>query len=74
MELTKGQPVTFNVIGIQPVAGTYVGPVKVSAKYPKGGHRVRVYNQTGSVVVKNSPATYATMDEALAVVAASYGR
>ncbi len=72
--LTKGQPVTVNIIGIQPVAATYIGAVKVSAKYPAGGHRVELHGQPGiKIVVKNDPTVHATIDDALAVVAASYG-
>jgi hypothetical protein len=73
-QLAKGQPVTFNVIGVQPVAGIYAGAVKVSARYPTGGHRVELYGQPGvRVVVKNAPTVHPTIADALAVVAASYG-
>ena len=68
-ELAKGDAVTVKIIGIAPVVAEYVGVVKVSTKYPKGGHRVRI--QGGNVVVKNTPTRYASTE---AAVAASYGR
>lgn len=41
---SKGETVIFKVLGHE-VQGEYVGAVKVSAKYPQGGHRVLVHGR-----------------------------
>ncbi len=45
---SKGQQVVFTVLG-HDVTGEYVSPVKVSAKYPNGGHKVLVHGRPAIV-------------------------
>ena len=53
--LTTGQTVACDMTGLgHNVIATYVGPIKVSAKYPQGGHKVRI--ATGQVLtVRKTP-------------------
>jgi hypothetical protein len=54
--LTPGQPIACDMTGLgHYVTGTYIGPVTVSAKHPKGGHRVRLANCKNTKVVARTP-------------------
>lgn len=72
---TKGQVVTFNVMGLaaRPVVAEYVRPIKPSAKYPKGGHRLTIDGGKTTLAVASDPTPHADRDAAMAHVAAAYG-
>lgn len=52
--LAKGQTVACDMTGLGHfVIGIYVAPIKVSAKYPKGGHRINVNGR--NIAVSKTP-------------------
>lgn len=55
--LSKGDRVIHDMTGLgHNVIGEYVGPITPSAKYPQGGHRIKV--QGKSVAIARTPQRY----------------
>jgi hypothetical protein len=55
--LIKGQQVIHDMTGLgHNVLGEYMGPIAPSAKFPEGGHRIKVRGKT--VYLSRSPQPY----------------
>lgn len=55
--LSKGQQVIHDMTGLgHSVIGEYVGPIAPSAKFPEGGHRIKVRGKT--VNLSRTPQPY----------------